>query len=112
MCNLRIRIRLCLCRCLCQNDDYTMQNVRIYVIGMLMACPHTSEGQVSEKDHPHPIPHPANPLINDDITNHDLIEIMETVMIQGGFFNWSAQISVLKRKTLFNQARLSKQCGF
>ena len=23
--------------------------------------------------------------------------------IQGGFFNWSAQISVLKRKTLFNQ---------
>ena len=90
MCNLRIRIRLCLCRCLCQNDDYTMQNVRIYVIGMLMACPHTSEGQVSEKDHPHPIPHPANPLFNDDITNHDLIEIMETVMI----------------------TRLSKQCGF
>ena len=90
MCNLRIRIRLCLFRCLCQNDDYTMQNVRIYVIGMLMACPHTSEGQVSEKDHPHPIPHPANPLINDDITNHDLIEIMETVMI----------------------TRLSKQCGF
>ena len=92
MCNLRIRIRLCLC--LSQNDDHTMQNakckMRIYVIGMLMACPHTSEGQVSEKDHPHPIPHPANPLINDDITNHDLIEIMETVMI----------------------TRLSKQCGF
>ena len=42
-----------------------------YVIGMLMACPHTSEGQVSEKDHPHPIPHPANPLINDDVTNHN-----------------------------------------
>ena len=55
-----------------------------------MACPYTSEGQVSEKDHPHPIPHPANPLINDDITNHDLIEIMETLMI----------------------TRLSKLCGF
>ena len=48
---------------------------------MLMACPHTSEGQVSEKDQPHPIPHLAITLINDNITNHNLIEIMETVMI-------------------------------
>ena len=53
----------------------------VYVIGMLMACPHTSEGQVSEKDQPHPIPHLAITLINDNITNHNLIEIMETVVI-------------------------------
>ena len=98
--DLRMRIRVCLRNCLCQNDDHTMQDVRlriclclcqnddfamqdvcIYVIGMLMACPHTSEGQVSEKDHPHPILYPAKPLINGDITNHNLIEIMETVMI-------------------------------
>ena len=31
------------------------------------------------------------------------LDYMNSENIQGGFFDWSAQISVLKRKTLFNQ---------